>query len=409
MRVLLVEDDAVKFGRILEVVLGCGVDRSAVRHVVNASDAVAALIEESFDLLILDVNIPRRLGEGTTRGGGLLVLEEIEDDASLHRPHYIVGVSAYADAIAEFGERFGDQLWSVIHYREDVNQWARQLQELIRHTTAAGASRRFSDGKTYGYDLAIVCAVPDVEMAAIRAIAGLDWADLRLPFDETRYLVGTIQTEAGRKSVIAATAPRMGMPAAAVLAAKVVLQFRPRALAMVGICAGREAKTNIGDVIVADPVWDYGSGKIEGHPEGPRFRPRAHQLPLDPDLASCVEELSDDAGWLADLKRGFLGPKPNTELEVRTGPMASGAAVVADKTTFDEIIDRQGDMLAIEMEAYAVFAATRGCGKPRPKCIIAKSVSDYADADKGDDFQAYAAFTSANVLIELVRRGLLDK
>lgn len=53
----------------------------------------------------------------------------------------------------------------------------------------------------------------------------------------------------------------MGMPAAASLAMKMIMTFRPAFVGMVGVAAGVKGRTNFGDVIAADPTWDYGSGK----------------------------------------------------------------------------------------------------------------------------------------------------
>ncbi|PPD10304.1 MAG: histidine kinase [Methylocystis sp.] len=402
MKILIIEDDAVKYGNVRKALEDCGVASQGIEHVVNAAEAIRALATSTFDVMLLDVNLPRRLGENTYRGGGLLVLKELDDDASLNRPRYIVGITAYEDVLLDFGDKFVAQLWSLVHYREDVDLWTKQLAALVQHIRLSSASHRFSDGVTFGYDVAIVCALP-LELEAVRALP-LDWTELRLAFDETIYCVGKVETMRGAKSVVCASAPRMGMPAASVLATKMIMQFRPRIIAMAGICAGRNGKTAIGDVIVADPSWDYGSGKIEGTDNGPKFSPSAHQLPLDPDIASAAEELARDVAWFAQLKKSFPGPKPPTELTVRKAPMASGAAVVADAALFSEIIDRQRNVLALEMEAYGVFAATIGSGRPRPLTLVAKAVCDFADKKKDDDCQHYAAFTSANVLVELLRR-----
>jgi len=405
MRVLIVEDDAVKYGKVREAIEAWGVDPKGISHVVNAADAVQALTHSAYDLMLLDVNLPRRHGEGTHRGGGLLVLKELQDDQNLNQPRHIVGMTAYDDVVSEFGGKFVDQLLSLIHYREDVDGWIKQLRGLLDHMQRSSASHRFSDGVTYGYDLAIVCALP-LELDALKSLP-LDWTELRFSFDETIYWVGKFETIRGVKSVVCASCPRMGMPAAAVTATKMIIQFRPRYMAMAGICAGRSGKTEIGDVVVADPSWDYGNGKIEGSDDGPKFKPSAHQLPLDPDIATAAQALTSDVAWFAKLKQDYMGPKPNTEVTVRTAPMASGAAVVADASLFAEIVDRQRDVLALEMEAYGIFAACQGSGRPRPLTVVAKAVCDFADKNKGDDYQSFAAYTSANVLIELLRRHTL--
>lgn len=406
MNVLIVEDDAVKYGKVRAALEDSCATQVAIVHVVSAADAVHEMAGKLFDLMLLDVNLPRRSGEISQRGGGLLVLEEIEKDGNLIRPRYVVGITAYEDLVEEFGNKFDDQLWSLVHYREDVDYWKRQLSALVNHIELSNASRRFSDGVSYGYDVAIVCALPS-ELSAVRSTCS-SWTELKISSDETYYWVGSLKTSLGEKSIICASAPRMGLPAAAVLTTKMILQFRPRIVAMAGICAGRRGKANIGDVIIADPSWDYGSGKIEGSPKGPKFLPSAHQLPIDPDLAAAAESLSRDVGWFANLKHSFAGSKPTTEITVRAAPMASGAAVVADSSIFAEVVERQRNVLALEMEAYGVFAASIGSGRPRPKVLVAKAICDFADEDKDDDYQPFAAFTSAHVLMEMLRRSRFD-
>jgi nucleoside phosphorylase len=56
------------------------------------------------------------------------------------------------------------------------------------------------------------------------------------------------------------------------------------------------------------------------------------------------------------------------------------------------------------MEAYGVAAAANGCGAPRPKALIVKAVCDYADGNKSDAFQEYAADVSAKFLLFTVKR-----
>lgn len=46
------------------------------------------------------------------------------------------------------------------------------------------------------------------------------------------------------------------------------------------------------------------------------------------------------------------------------------------------------------MESYAVAYAAEHVVEPRPVPLIIKSVCDYADAQKSDQYQKFAAFTS---------------
>jgi nucleoside phosphorylase len=312
-------------------------------------------------------------------------------------PRYIVGVTAYEDVLAEFGDQFADQLWTLILYKENSDHWIAQIATKIDYIRASKLSEHFSDGKTFGVDLGIVCALEDVELAAVKALP-CDWQPLRFEQDETRYLSGSIKRDDKTFSILAAAAPRMGMPASSVLASKVIAQFRPRVLAMVGICAGRVEKTHVGDIIIADPCWDWGSGKIDSVNDQPRFRPSPHQVELDADFSALLKETCMDVSQLARIKQEARGKKPDYELRAHFGPLASGAAVVSNREVFDTLLNQHRNLLGIEMEAYGVAVACKGSGKPRPIPLIMKSVCDYADKDKDDDYQEYAAHTSALLL-----------
>jgi nucleoside phosphorylase/CheY-like chemotaxis protein len=406
LKVLVVEDDNQKYNRVHSVLEQAGLSAGDITHVIAAAPAYEHLRQTQFDLMLLDVNIPRRLGDQRPqRGGGLDLLRDLGREGDLRRPTYIVGLTAYEDVVAEFGSAFEDKLWSLVHYKESSDQWIEQLLVKVAYIQAVNRSRNFSDGETFGCDLAIITALDTVEFDGVQALP-LSWEPLRLQHDETRYLSGTLATEGGTKSIIAAAAPRMGIPASAILASKIIHQFRPRFIAMVGICAGRKEKVSLGDLIIAEPTWDWGSGKISSENGEPRFLPSPHQLDMDPDTASLLKAMTKDEVLLAGVKKASRGSKPKTELTAHVGPLVSGAAVVAHKPTFDRLLDQHRGILGVDMEAYAVAAAALGSAKPRPKFLIVKGVSDFADENKDDDYQEFAASVSANFLLSAAKEFL---
>lgn len=395
--ILIVEDDADKLGRLHNVLVDAGVPEKNIKHALNSVMALSALSERRFDLMLLDINLPRRFGEAARRGGGMDIMRQIARDASLHRPRYVVGVTAYADVIAEFGEEFADQLWTLVHYQETSDRWISQVKSKVEYVRAIRSSDNFTDGVTFGYDLAIVCAL-ELELEAVKSTS-CAWQPLRLPHDPTRYWSGHVIQNGRSFSIVAAAAPRMGMAASSVLTSKIIAAFRPRMMSMSGICAGRYGRAELGDVIVGTHTWDWGSGKFDTVNDAPRFRPSPHQIGPGDDVIDEFKEVAADVELLARIKRDALGSKPSSELSIIFGPIASGAAVVADGKVIDNVLDGNREMSGLEMEAYGVSAASAGCSKPRPICVVVKSVCDFADKDKSDDFQNYAAQTSCRFLI----------
>jgi nucleoside phosphorylase len=78
--------------------------------------------------------------------------------------------------------------------------------------------------------------------------------------------------------------------------------------------------------------------------------------------------------------------------------MFTGTAVVADPDVTGALTEMQRKLVGIEMEAYGVLCASKFSGDAIPTTFILKSVSDFADDKKNDDWQAYASYTSAMLM-----------
>ena len=118
-----------------------------------------------------------------------------------------------------------------------------------------------------------------------------------------------------------------------------------------------------------------------------------------------VRRVAEDESLLQKVKKEFNGTKPNGELHVVLGPVASGASVIADPQIIKKIQDGQiRDVVGIEMEIFGVYYAARWSVSPKPKYVALKAVCDYANADKDDKYHPYASYTSAKIFVELAKK-----
>ena len=75
--------------------------------------------------------------------------------------------------------------------------------------------------------------------------------------------------------------------------------------------------------------------------------------------------------------------------------MACGSSVVANRKVLEKQVYAQLSTTAgLDMESYAVVYAAQNATLPQPIPIIIKSVCDYADSNKTDEYQKFAAYTS---------------
>lgn len=388
--ILVVDDDTSKVKRICEEVrVILGDDGARVQVVRSAAEAVAAMRKQQFDLLVLDLNMPRRTGDGPSPEGGRFVLDAIAGGAVLQRPSHVFGLTAFKDIAAKQLTHFDRESWAIQYYDPAEDVWAERLARKLGHIAA---SRAMPSGGDYKIDCAVITAV-DVEMRAVLALPA-DWRVVEVEGDESIYHRGQM----GDLSMVACSVNEMGMPSAAAVAMKLIYTFRPRYLAMCGIAAGIGAE--LGDILVADQCWDYGSGKNRLIAPGEHsLEPGPVPILLNPGLKASILAFVRDGSILKGIQSAWTGkPSPTMPLRAIIGPVASGAAVVENAELVKEIRSHNRKLIGVEMETYGVFVAARVASEPRPLVLSVKSVSDTADHTKSDSHQEYAAFTSARFL-----------
>ncbi|TRO30100.1 response regulator [Pseudomonas sp. ALS1131] len=395
LKILVVEDNQDKLRNILAgltSIEGCSLDN--IDKARDAQEAKALLRKISYDLMILDIAIPESSDLLPSPNGGITLLNEIIERDIYFSPREVVGLTAYADSKALASVSLGADLWTTLEYNPSSNEWLENLTRKLRHIIQTKFSA--STAQEYQTDICIITALRKPELYSVLNLPW-GWSEYNIQNDPTTYHRCNVNIDSKDRSIIAASAPRMGMPAAAALSMKMIMQFKPRYIIMPGISAGIRGKVELGDVIVADPSWDYGNGKRSLKDKVPMFSAAPHQISLDPFIRKKFEQLSNDATQIATIKAKWPAKCPPA-LSIHIAPLASGAAVLEDPSITEHIQDQHRKVLGIEMEAYGVFSSAQESLAPRPTAIVIKSVCDFADEEKNDDYQDYAAFTSAQAL-----------
>lgn len=366
-------------------------------HVTSAREALKVMLSRSFDLLLVDLQIPSELGQDVDIDGGKQLLEYIELHQEIRRPQKVVAVTSHQDSYEQCKKFFGSRGWALLH-----NPSEDELETLLRvqlNNHIIGNDE---------YDIAIITALEHTELEEVLALP-YNWQSVRFSNDITSYYSGLVNLSNGQsKTIIACSAPRMGMAATAVLATKVCLKFRPKILAMTGVAAAIEGEANLGDILVADPSWDWGSGKLTVREGKAVFLSDPAQVTLEPKVASKIRTLAVSRKYLDDIYIQYKGKRPSHDLSVKLGPVASGSVVLEDPSTVALIRAQNRKTIGIEMEAYGMMSAAFYMGSDRPISIVLKSVCDFADPSKNNDWQRYAAYTSAQYLDRLLKNELFD-
>lgn len=405
MNILIIDDNRAKILPLIKEIIKLDIPRENIHTSESASDARQKLKSTSYDLVVLDLCLPNVIEEPPSLEVVKQLLEDINEDENLIKPKLMVGFSAYASYIEEVQsmQSFGSMVFHL--YQETTDDWLSGIINCVKYLISYGTNNSPEPERV---DLCIISALYTPELTSILDLPW-HWDDYELLDHCTSIRRGKFTSGKKSYSVVAAHSLRMGMISATVLATKLITLCKPRFLVMPGICAGVPGKTNFGDILLANPSWDYQCGKRLSNNEGSQFFIAPHQIHVHESVETRILQLSREPGFLSGIKSNWRGDTPDTELRLHSGPVGCGSAVLADYTIVEDIIEtQQRTLLGIEMEIYGIYSAASSSPEPRPITFAVKSVCDHADNQKNDKFQKYAAYTSAQIVREFFERYMVD-
>lgn len=401
MKILIVDDLARRYERLVAALVAIGVDRASIEIVSCAQAARKHLEQTAYDVLVLDILLPLWPEDEPSVTHSLALLLELHEGDQFKRPQHILGITADRKVADEVRTQFDAWTWTIFEYSEANDEWMNRTINCVRYLMDDSRLKP-TERSQHLVDLAVICALERPELEEVLKLPW-NWQSAR-PLDGVTFIHDGHFNVGGRKiTVVAAATSRMGMVSAALRSAALISHLHPRLIAMCGVCAGVREKVRIGDVLFADPAWDFQSGKRVRDKENVAFSIAPHQLSPAALIRSHVEQIRGDHAALSQLALAFGSDAPGAP-RIVIGPVASGSAVLSDGKVIGEIKTQHRELIGVEMEIYGVYAAAHGSADPQPRAFALKAVCDFADPDKEDKHQRFAAYASANVLRLLMER-----
>lgn len=387
--VLIVDDNDVRAEQTRAILDEVGIPESHITCATCIIDAKRVLTKTKYDVMLLDLVLPKRNDTAPESDGGIELLREIMSLDVYKMPSRVFVLSEFDEAIQKTSELTHELTFAVIKYDSTRDEWRSRLKNYIDQIIRV----KTEDIKDYDYDAAIICALEDPELNEIKRLP-FDWEPYNILGDSTDYFIGKYRD----KKLICAASYEMGLSSAAILSTKIITVFRPKYLFMTGIAGGVDNnELHFGDVMVADPCFDYESGKKIYENGKSTFKPDYRQIRLDDAVHQMIRRLSTQRDILNAIKEACAYEKPSESLQIKMGPFGSGAAVLSDETVIDRVKNHNRKFLGFDMEAYAVMLSGALSSTPKTVPVVIKAVSDFG-TNKSNQYQKYAAYTSARVL-----------
>ncbi|GAA1672707.1 effector-associated domain 2-containing protein [Streptomyces yatensis] len=249
-------------------------------------------------------------------------------------------------------------------------------------------------GGTARADVVVLTAL-EVEYRAVRA----HLEDPR-PVEAERgalFELGVFRAGSGERTVaIHMTGP--GNPGAAASVERAASLFAPRAVLFVGV-AGGVKDAALGDVVAADAVYDYETGKDTES----GFRPRQKTYHSAYGLVQLARLVAAGDTWQGRIRPGDDAPRPRAHVK----PLAAGGRVVAHHRSDVglRLAAGAGDALAVDMEGFGFLAGAYV--NQQLDALVIRGISDLL-GDKGEAhderWQPVASRHAAAFAFELIGR-----
>lgn len=427
MRILIIDDTKDKRERIAQLVLNSLKDSFTIIEEADTYEkALSKLQANYYDLVILDLLLPATDGTlGPDSSKALIKL--VTSPSALVPPMHIIGLTAYEKVAEEERIFFDEHLLSLEFYSAENAVWADKIAARVAYLVNAERASAQFHAQNFDFDVFVLAARHQNEFVPIKTGLFKKSVTGKHPLWKDDITTGYIELPNGRSLRAAlCCVNEMGMAPTAALAAHAISVFRPRLIAMVGMCCGFgddqcSSPRKLVDVIVAREVSCWEEGKYEDSKNKNEFKNRAKTRMVDDLIRNDVERIVEQTdATLGPALRRFAKSKAfnavkthfNTKSdkkivrdvpEVKYSSIVSGSSVIADSKVIAEILSRHPNAIGLDMELFGLYTAVERTYGKRPSVIGVKGVADFGEYNKDDAAQVAASTAAIEVF-----KGILE-
>jgi nucleoside phosphorylase/CheY-like chemotaxis protein len=390
MNILVLEDEDNKFEQVRAYVMGI-VPEAIIQREKNWLDYSRAVADAKFDLILLDLLVPRSAKDRTVEDHHESLVETTRDyrSKSFKTPAIVLTQHSLNDG--DFVHDLNLVDINVISFN-DHGKWREALKIKLM---AAQPAKKF--------DVVILCAL-DKEVLAFEELTDT-WGPVKT-------ISGLMCREVliGKYKTVIVRTNRMGLVAAAIAAAFALDRFEPRLICMSGICGGVKGESEIYDLLVTQSCHQHDAGKWSSM----GFKSEHYDVQLEVCVQNKLVEVASNPA-MKNLQSNLDPatsevPSGKERISCKIVPDAitsSGSAVIAENGKTSTLTVGQRKLAGFDMEIYSVYEAARHA-RNRTAFFAAKAVVDDGDANKGDSFHRIGCLLSAKFVVAAIRAGTAD-
>jgi len=137
MKILIIDDSKIRTEQIVHYLTSNNFASECIEVCTNSNAAKIILRSTFFDILLLDVVLPKRENEVALPSVGLNLLKSISTNAKYIKPGRIIGITGYDDDIINFREQFEKYCFSIISTSHLDGAWLSKLLASINYAASS--------------------------------------------------------------------------------------------------------------------------------------------------------------------------------------------------------------------------------------------------------------------------------
>ncbi|MQU43760.1 response regulator [Pseudomonas helleri] len=146
MKVILIDDNEKRAELLCSWMASIGVLVENITVVDNTTEARFLISRNYYDVLLLDVVLPKRKKDKALWSNGIELLRYISASTRVKTPEKIVGITAYSEDISSFKDKFEEHCLNVVEVKLGTTEWIPKLSKAFAYIQSSKIARLRADG-----------------------------------------------------------------------------------------------------------------------------------------------------------------------------------------------------------------------------------------------------------------------
>lgn len=146
MKVILIDDNEKRAELLRNWMTSIGVLFENITVVDNTTEARFLITRNYYDVLLLDVVLPKRKKDKALWSNGIELLRYISASNRVKKPEKIVGITAYSEDISSFKDKFEEHCLNVVEVKLGTTEWIPKLSKAFAYLQSSKIARLRADG-----------------------------------------------------------------------------------------------------------------------------------------------------------------------------------------------------------------------------------------------------------------------